>query len=354
VPPPNNLKQSAPVDAVASASDSCVRNARGEWTPANSVKATPLFEWPPRPFRWLKWLLSYPGFLWPWNGIYLLITILIWRYLQPPVSHCVELKAGWMGLLFLRNLGLAWAVYGGWHLLLYIFKLQGTERKYDIRWPSRNDPKFLFHNQTLDNIFWSCASGVTIWTAYEVLYFWALANKKIPYVDWRVHPVYCLVWMCAIPFWRDIHFYFVHRLIHWGPLYRWAHSVHHRNTNPGPWSGLSMHPIEHLLYFSSVLIHFVVPSHPVHFLFNSEQTGAFAPATGHHGFEKPLAEKTLPSGSYFHYVHHRIFTVNFGGEELPLDRWFGTYRRYLSGDAETKPAAAAPQGAAACPAKDQP
>jgi len=342
------------VDAVASASDSCVRNARGEWTPANSVKATPLFEWPPRPFRWLKWLLSYPGFLWPWNGIYLLITILIWRYLQPPVSHCVELKAGWMGLLFLRNLGLAWAVYGGWHLLLYIFKLQGTERKYDIRWPSRNDPKFLFHNQTLDNIFWSCASGVTIWTAYEVLYFWALANKKIPYVDWRVHPVYCLVWMCAIPFWRDIHFYFVHRLIHWGPLYRWAHSVHHRNTNPGPWSGLSMHPIEHLLYFSSVLIHFVVPSHPVHFLFNSEQTGAFAPATGHHGFEKPLAEKTLPSGSYFHYVHHRIFTVNFGGEELPLDRWFGTYRRYLSGDAETKPAAAAPQGAAACPAKDQP
>ena len=342
------------MDAVASASDSCVRNARGEWTPANSVKATPLFEWPPRPFRWLKWLLSYPGFLWPWNGIYLLITILIWRYLQPPVSHCVELKAGWMGLLFLRNLGLAWAVYGGWHLLLYIFKLQGTERKYDIRWPSRNDPKFLFHNQTLDNIFWSCASGVTIWTAYEVLYFWALANKKIPYVDWRVHPVYCLVWMCAIPFWRDIHFYFVHRLIHWGPLYRWAHSVHHRNTNPGPWSGLSMHPIEHLLYFSSVLIHFVVPSHPVHFLFNSEQTGAFAPATGHHGFEKPLAEKTLPSGSYFHYVHHRIFTVNFGGEELPLDRWFGTYRRYLSGDAETKPAAAAPQGAAACPAKDQP
>jgi sterol desaturase/sphingolipid hydroxylase (fatty acid hydroxylase superfamily) len=275
------------------------------------------------------------------------MTILIWRYLQPPVSHCVELKAGWIALLFLRNLGLAWAVYGGWHLLLYIFKLQGTERKYDIRWPSRNDPKFLFHNQTLDNIFWSCASGVTIWTAYEVLYFWALANKKIPYVDWRVHPVYCLVWMCAIPFWRDIHFYWVHRLIHWGPLYKYAHSVHHRNTNPGPWSGLSMHPIEHLLYFSSVLIHFVVPSHPVHFLFNSEQTGAFAPATGHHGFEKPLAEKTLPSGSYFHYVHHRIFTVNFGGEELPLDRWFGTYRRYLSGDAGTKPDAAPPQAAAA-------
>jgi sterol desaturase/sphingolipid hydroxylase (fatty acid hydroxylase superfamily) len=333
------------VDALPSPSDSCVRNARGEWTPADSVKATPLFAWPPRPFQWLKWLLSYPGFLWPWNGLYLLVTIFVWNFLQPPVAGCVQLKAGWIALLFLRNLGLAWVFYGGWHLLLYILKLQGTERKYDIRWPSRNDPKFLFHNQTLDNIFWSCASGVTIWTAYEVFYFWALANHKIPYVSWSAHPVYCAVWMCLIPFWRDLHFYWVHRLIHWGPLYKYAHSVHHRNTNPGPWSGLSMHPIEHLLYFSSVLIHFVVPSHPLHFLFNSEQTGAFAPSTGHHGFEKPLARKMFPSGSYFHYVHHRIFTCNFGGEELPLDRWFGTYRRYLAGDSEPKPDKTPPQAA---------
>ncbi len=310
--------------------DTCIRNARGEWIPTNGTKDTPVFRWPPRLAQSLKWVFSYPGFLWPWSTIYLLVTIFIWFHFQPAVPRCVDLKPGWIALLFLRNLGLAWAIYGGWHLLLYVLKLQGTNRKYDIRWPSRNDPKFLFRNQTLDNIFWSCASGCTIWTAYEVIYFWALANKKVPYVDWNSHPVYFAVWLCLIPYWRDFHFYWVHRLIHWRPLYKAAHYLHHKNTNPGPWSGLSMHPIEHLLYFSGALIHFVVPSHPIHFLFNSEHAGAFAPAAGHHGFEKPLAEKAFPSGSYFHYLHHRIFTCNYGGEEIPFDRWFGTHRSSLT------------------------
>jgi hypothetical protein len=43
-----------------------------------------------------------------------------------------------------------------------------------------------------------------------------------------------------------------------------------QNDNPGPWSGLAMHPIEHVIYFSVVLIHFIVPSHPLHFFFNAQ------------------------------------------------------------------------------------
>ena len=78
---------------------------------------------PPRPAAVLKWLLSYPGFLWPWNSVYLLITVVSWLCLQPALSRCVELKADWIGLMFLRNLGLLWLVSGGWHLLLYTFKV---------------------------------------------------------------------------------------------------------------------------------------------------------------------------------------------------------------------------------------
>ncbi len=55
-----------------------LRNARGEWAPPYPVKYAPLFVWPPRPRDMLKWLLSYPGFLWPWNSIYLLITVISW------------------------------------------------------------------------------------------------------------------------------------------------------------------------------------------------------------------------------------------------------------------------------------
>ena len=109
-------------------------------------------------------------------------------------------------------------------------------------------------------------------------------------VDWKSHPVYWALWLCAIPFWREFHFYWIHRAIHWPPLYRTVHYLHHKNINPGPWSGLAMHPVEHLLYFSVVLIHWVVPSHPIHFLFNAQHT-ALTPAGGHHGFEGPLSGK---------------------------------------------------------------
>ena len=85
-----------------------------------------------------------------------------------------------------------------------------------------------------------------------------------------------------------------------------------------------MHPVEHLLYLSVVMIHFVVPSHPLHFFFNSQLT-ALTPATGHHGFEGPLFHGKLQTGSYFHYLHHRYVSCNFGEATVPLDRWFGRF-----------------------------
>jgi hypothetical protein len=42
---------------------------------------------------------------------------------------------------------------------------------------------------------------------------------------------------------------------------------------------------------------------------------------GHHGFEGLLFNRTLVTGSYFHYLHHRFVSCNgvfFNGE--------GTYR----------------------------
>jgi sterol desaturase/sphingolipid hydroxylase (fatty acid hydroxylase superfamily) len=301
------------------------RNAKGEWRPPYPVKYAPLFIWPPRPREIFKWLLSYPGFLWPWNSVYLLITLITWFYLQPSLSRCVHLRMDWIGLMYLRNLALLWLTAGGWHLLLYTLRAQGTERKYDPRWQSKTSPSFLFRNQVYDNIFWSCVSGCAVWTAYEVFFMWLWANKLLPYVNWSQHPIYFAFWLCAIPFWREFHFYWIHRLIHWKPLYKTVHYLHHKNVNPGPWSGLAMHPIEHILYFSVVLIHLVVPSHPIHLLFNSQHT-ALTPAAGHHGFEGPVLKGKLPTGSYFHYLHHRYFECNYGEATLPLDQLFGTFR----------------------------
>jgi sterol desaturase/sphingolipid hydroxylase (fatty acid hydroxylase superfamily) len=97
-----------------------------------------------------------------------------------------------------------------------------------------------------------------------------------------------------------------------------------------------MHPVEHLIYFSAVLIHWVVPSHPIHLLLNAQEA-ALKPASTHNGFEGPFLDGKLPGGSYFHYLHHRYFECNYGGDKLPFDRLFGTFRDGLSDIVGAKP-----------------
>ena len=51
---------------------------------------------------------------------------------------------------------------------------------------------------------------------------------------------------------------------------------------------------------------------------------------GHSGYERLVVDsktgKSIPSAGYFHYLHHKYFNVNYGGDVLvPFDRVFGTY-----------------------------
>ena len=63
----------------------------------------------------------------------------------------------------------------------------------------------------------------------------------------------------GVTVWTEAHFFFSHRLLHWGPLFRAAHYVHHESHNPGPWSSLSFHPIEAFVFFSAYLLVFILP-----------------------------------------------------------------------------------------------
>lgn len=303
------------------------RNKSGESWPARRLQAPPVFVWPPRPIGFLRWLFGNPGYLLPWNIIYAVIAASTWLLLIPDLSRMHSLQVGWVALLFLQNLALICLVVGAWHFRLYIQKAQALRFKYNVRGLATNNSTFLFRHQTLDNIFWTMLSAVPIWTGYEVVTLWGQANGILPVVNWKIHPVYCVLLMCLIPLFREVHFYLVHRLIHCAPLYRMVHSLHHKNVNPGPWSGLAMHPIEHLLYFSGVLLHWIVPSHPLHVVYHM-QLSAFTPSQGHCGFERlELTDHvTVDTGNFMHYLHHKYFVVNYGGDGLvPFDQWFGTF-----------------------------
>ncbi len=294
------------------------------WHPPLPLEGVPVLVSPPNPVKALKYFFSV-GFLWSVQMPYAALAVITWLHLQPALERSATFKADWILQMLARNLGLMVLVAGGLHLFFYSFKKQGSRHKYDARGLGRNNRRFLGRNQVWDNIFWSCASGVTLWTAYEAFFMWAYANDLPPYLDWSANPVWFVLLFVAIPFWNSVHFYVVHRLLHWKPLYQVAHALHHRNVNVGPWSGLSMHPIEHVLYLSSVLIHVVVPSHPIHIFFHMMFL-TLAAATTHTGFADLLFKirAVLKLGAFHHQLHHRYFHCNYGNEYVPCYKWFGS------------------------------
>ena len=304
------------------------RDARGEWQPAELIQTPPVFVWPPRPLAFLKWLFGFPGYLMPWNLFFVAVAIVSWLFLTPELERMTRFEPGWMIAIYLRNAAIMTLFFGAWHLRLYIRKAQGKRYKYNNRWLSANSKAFLFRNQTRDNVFWSLVSGCGVWSLYEAVTLWMYANGHLPYVDFRTNPVYFVLLLAAVGLLREVHFYWVHRLIHWKPLYKAAHYLHHKNVNIGPWSGLAMHPIEHLLYFTGVFLHWIIPSHPLHAMMHLVHAG-LSPAAGHSGFDEvelKAGKTVLPNHNLFHYLHHRYFECNYGGDgSVPIDRWFGSF-----------------------------
>ena len=297
---------------------------KGHWSPNDPLKCAPVFQWPVKPIAALNYLFGWGGMIWPVNLILIGVGFLTAFVLQPDLTQTTVLQARWILLMLLRNFVYLWLAYGSIHYILYIKKMHGTDRKYHPDWMAKNNKRFTFNNQVLDNVFWSSVSGLLFWTGYEVLYIWAASNDRVPLISFRQNPVWFIALFIVIILFRDVHFYLVHRLLHTRFLFKHVHSLHHRNFNIAPWSGLSMHPIEHLGYFSGLLIHFIIPSHPVHIFFHAAHL-SLIPISGHTGFEGPLFKGKLPIGSYFHYLHHRYVNCNFGSDIVPLDRWFGKY-----------------------------
>lgn len=293
--------------------------------PSLPIENAPLFAWPPHPKKIATWLAN--SWLRPSERlVYVALAILSWRYFQPALERCKDFEIGWIAQIYFRNLLLMALVAGGLHLFFYIFKKQGMTCKFnssDLNGKGRN---FLFHDQVSDNMFWSLASGVTFWTVYEAFLIWAYANHLIPTLTWDANPVWFLLLFPLIVIWQSFHFYWIHRFLHWPPLYKAAHGLHHRNVNVGPWSGLSMHPIEHAIYFSSVLLHLVIPSHPIHLFFHMYWL-TLAAATSHVGFEGFIVrcKNRFALGSFHHQLHHRYFECNYGNTEMPWDKWFGSF-----------------------------
>jgi sterol desaturase/sphingolipid hydroxylase (fatty acid hydroxylase superfamily) len=292
------------------------------------IEMAPLYRWPPQPAALLKWLFGFPSYFWPWQALFIFTAWLSWRFLAPDTATMKSLSAGWIALILLHNLLLLITFVSLWHVWLYARKSQDIQYKYNSRWLSVGESPFLFRNQLWDNVFWSLCSAVPIWTGYEILTLWLQAHGFASSTRWGTHPVYCTFLVFLTPVWLNTYFYFFHRFLHWEPLYQSVHYLHHKNINVGPWSGLAMHPLEHLVYFSAIVLLWVIPSHPF-YVFYLSQTLALGPTLEHQGFDRVILRKKLAFNTehFMHYLHHKYVKVNFGTDTgfMPLDKWLGTF-----------------------------
>ena len=145
-----------------------IRNKRGDWKPHVKIQTNPIFFIPYEPIKLFKHIFGWNGYIFPWVFLWALITVVLWFFLTPPLELMQNFEVGWIFFLLIRNTILIFIYISIFHLHFYIFKSQGFNFKYNTRPLEVNSSKFLFKNQTKDNLFYVFISAIPIWTAYEV------------------------------------------------------------------------------------------------------------------------------------------------------------------------------------------
>ena len=182
------------------------------------------------------------------------------------------------------------------------------------------------------DIFFSIISVTIFATVALVVFYFAreytntydkVSDYGYPYL------IFSVIMMFLI---HDTYFYWIHRLMHHPVLFKHIHLVHHKSTNPSPWTAYAFHPLEGFL--EALIVPIIAFTIPVHiealgwfFLFQ-----IFYNVYGHLGFELyPKGFNKSWIGKYIntsvaHNLHHEKFHGNYGLYFLIWDRAMGTLR----------------------------
>ena len=293
--------------------------------PQIPLQVSPVFKWPPNPLKIMKWFWE-SWFLITEKLIILALAFASYYWFSPSIDAARSLDVEWISLIYIRNFFLALVIGGLLHLWFYTFSVQGKNLKYDPRPLMVKGKQFTLGGQIKDNMFWTLGSGVLIWSAFEIVLLWGLANGYVQNIEFSDTPIWFVALFFLIPLWESFYFYVIHRILHFPLLYRYIHSIHHRNINVGPWSGMSMHPAEQFVFLGSVFVHLIVGAHPLHIIFHLQYYFLTA-ITTHTGFQGLLIgdKNRLALGTFHHQMHHRYFECNYGSLEIPWDKWFGSF-----------------------------
>ena len=271
------------------------------------------------PYWWVNNITGKFLFFSP-NLVWLIISLVDYFYFPYDFQAAKSFdNLDWVYYRLKVNCMLVFGYVGFWHAVLYM--LGWSERPFH---PSR-----IYRLEKVTHNIWYTFLGVAQITVWEAIVMYCYATGRLPYLsdeeafsnNWN-RILFCLAafW---VPLYRDFHFYFAHRFIHIKALYKYIHSLHHRNTDIEPFAGLSMHPVEHIYYYSCIGPSLVLFASPFAFMWNCVHL-ILSPAASHSGWEDHF------QSDQYHYLHHRFFECNYGTSSTPFDKLFGTFRDKLN------------------------
>lgn len=276
----------------------------------------------------IRQIVTLKYFFYSPNLVWFILAFVIYAVAPYDIPAARTWSWSWILPRLFLNFAVAFAYYGFFYFGLYIS--HSSSRKF-------SPEKFPTAGNMAHNLYyWSL--GVLQWTLLEALMLRLWAIGKVPYATaGEVFSSPALLslnvfWVMVMPLWRDLHFYIAHRFIHIRAIYKYVHSLHHRNADPEPFSGLTMHPIEHLYYYSNAFFPALYLSGLSPFVFYwCFFHLAIAPAAGHSGWEDHF------QSDQYHYCHHAKFECNYGSPMSGfIDQWCGTFREKLGESKEYK------------------
>lgn len=217
-----------------------------------------------------------------------------------------------------------WILVTGFLIIRFVFFAFGSyslfykgrnqrwiSKKIQKKFPSEKMIKFEIRKSFVNLIALGLLSSLVL---LEIRFDMGFIYKDFQTYGWG----YFVVSLVVLIVIHDTWYYWTHRLMHLPKFYKWTHSVHHKSTNPTPFSSFSMDWTELLIEFGIFpLLPFLLPLNPLAisafaflaFLFN---------IIGHLGYEI-FPEWLLKSkvggwinSSTKHNIHHARFNYNYG------------------------------------------
>eukprot|EP00192_Tetraselmis_astigmatica_P011139 CAMPEP_0117655166 /NCGR_PEP_ID=MMETSP0804-20121206/4135_1 /TAXON_ID=1074897 /ORGANISM="Tetraselmis astigmatica, Strain CCMP880" /LENGTH=349 /DNA_ID=CAMNT_0005461501 /DNA_START=282 /DNA_END=1331 /DNA_ORIENTATION=+ len=149
---------------------------------------------------------------------------------------------------------------------------------------------------------------------------WTKAYPRVGEYGVAVFAAQFIVYIAGV----ELGVYWMHRTLHYGPLYKYLHRTHHKYNKEhtlSPFAGLAFHPIDGMLQAAPyVVMLFLVPFHAL-----THELLLFATAVWTTNIHDCLHGKCEPiMGAGYHLIHHTAYNTNYGHYFVYMDWLFNS------------------------------